>query len=164
MSKQNDIFLSEDEDPISIQLATEEEGLPSEIDFKHWIAAALGTLERAKPLDASIPWINLRIVDETESAGLNAQWRKKDEATNVLSFPANVPGFLGDVVLCAPVVMKEALAQNKMPQDHCAHLTIHGVLHLMGFDHQRPSEADIMEAHEVDILKTLGINNPYLEQ
>ncbi|HEY7906104.1 MAG TPA: rRNA maturation RNase YbeY [Wenzhouxiangella sp.] len=164
MSKQNDILLSEDDDPFSIQLATEGEALPSEIDFKRWIVAALDTLERAQPLDPSIPWINIRIVDEAESAELNAQWREKEGPTNVLSFPADVPGFLGDVVLCAPVVIKEAMAQNKDPQDHWAHLTIHGVLHLMGFDHQSPGEAEIMETHEVRLLQALGINNPYLER
>lgn len=164
MSKQNDILLSEDDDPFSIQLATEGETLPSEMDLKRWIVAALDTLERTQPLDPSIPWINIRIVDEAESAELNAQWREKEGPTNVLSFPADVPGFLGDVVLCAPVVIKEATAQNKPPHDHWAHLTIHGVLHLMGFDHQIPSQAGIMESREVRILKTLDINDPYLER
>lgn len=164
MSKQNDILLTEDDDPFSIQWATEGEALPGESDFKGWVVAALGPLERVQPLDPSIPWINIRIVDEAESATLNSQWRGKDGPTNVLSFPADVPGFLGDVVLCAPVVITEAVAQNKAPQDHWAHLTVHGVLHLMGFDHQSPSEAEIMETHEVRILQALGINHPYLER
>ncbi len=164
MSKHNDIIVSEDDDPFSIQLATEGVELPSESKFRSWVQAALGDLERPKPPDASIPWVNLRIVDETESAELNAHWRNKQGPTNVLSFPADVPGFLGDVVLCAPVVVDEAAAQDKRVEDHWAHLTIHGVLHLLGFDHQTPDEADDMEMREVTILKDLGINNPYLER
>jgi len=164
MSKHNDIIVSEDDDPFSIQFATEGVELPSESKFRSWIQAAVGALERHTPPDASIPWVNVRIVDETESAELNAQWRNKQGPTNVLSFPADVPGFLGDVVLCAPVVLDEAAAQDKSVEDHWAHLTIHGVLHLLGFDHQTSDEADKMEMREVAILQELGINNPYMER
>lgn len=164
MSKHNDIIVSEDDDPFSIQLATEGVELPSGSKFRSWVQAALGDLERPTPPDASIPWVNVRIVDETESAGLNAHWRNKQGPTNVLSFPADVPGFLGDVVLCASVVVDEAAQQGKRVEDHWAHLTIHGVLHLLGLDHQTPDEADTMEMREVAILKDLGIDNPYLER
>lgn len=164
MSRHNDIILAEDDDPFSIQWVTEGERLPSESQFRKWILAALDGVERSEPLDSSIPWINICVVDEAQSAKLNAQWRNKSGPTNVLSFPADVPGFLGDVVLCAPVVVDEAAAQNKCAEDHWAHLTIHGVLHLLGFDHQTADEADAMETREVGILKGLGINNPYLER
>ncbi len=164
MNKQNDIVLSEDDDPFSIQLATEAVDAPSEADFKRWLTAALVSVKRDQPLDPSLPWVNIRLVDATESAALNVQWREKDGPTNVLSFPADVPGFLGDIVLCAPVVYQEAMAQSKKPEDHWAHLTIHGVLHLQGFDHQSVGQAELMEAQEVAILETLGICNPYLEQ
>ena len=107
----------------------------------------------------------IRVVAETESQFLNLQYRGKDAPTNILSFPAEIPHIdyqcLGDLVVCAPVVAIEAQEQNKELDAHWAHLIVHGMLHLQGFDHQTDDEADKMEALEVEILSTLGYINPY---
>ena len=107
------------------------------------------------------------VVSETVSQTLNDQYRGKNKPTNVLSFPAEIPEFveselIGDMVICAPLVQKEAEQQNKSLQDHWAHLTIHGCLHLLGFDHIEDEEAEQMEAIEIKVLQQLGIANPYL--
>lgn len=112
------------------------------------------------------PVVNLRIVDEEEGRALNARWRQKDYATNVLSFPADLPegagiNLLGDVVICAPVVEREAGTQGKAVADHFAHLLIHGILHLQGHDHISAEDADRMEALEIEQLERLGLGNPY---
>lgn len=108
----------------------------------------------------------LRIVDEAEGAELNQAWRKRGAATNVLSFPADLlenPAFrvLGDLVLCAPVVRREARAQGKRQAAHWAHLVIHGTLHLLGYDHVVKTEAEAMEALECSVLAGLGFPDPY---
>jgi probable rRNA maturation factor len=108
----------------------------------------------------------IRVVDEPESQLLNKTWRGKDKPTNVLSFPAEDSEYLdydhlGDLVICAAVVKAEALQQNKKPVSHWAHMVIHGMLHLQGFDHVTDSEAEQMEAKEIEILTTLGHTNPY---
>lgn len=110
--------------------------------------------------------LTVRIVDEEEGQRLNKKWRKKDRATNVLSFPAGemidgAPDILGDIVICAPVVELEAKQQGKTITSHWAHLIIHGVLHLQGYDHASGEEADIMESREIKILHQIGISNPY---
>ena len=110
----------------------------------------------------------VRIVDETESQSLNATYRGKDKPTNVLSFEADLPPgvdvpLLGDLAICAPVVQREALEQNKTEMAHWAHMVVHGTLHLLGFDHIEDDEAEQMEALEVQILSKLGYNNPYTE-
>lgn len=135
-------------------------GLPAPQSFRRWTEAALGS--RVKQADLAI-----RVVDEREGRALNRHYRGKDYATNVLSFPAELPEgvtlpVLGDIVLCAPVVAKEAEEQGKPLAAHYAHLTIHGVLHLLGIDHDDPREAEIMEQLERDILSGLGIPDPYL--
>lgn len=115
--------------------------------------------------------ILIRIVDEQESAALNAQYRAKSGPTNILSFPFEVPAgieldeadYLGDLVICAAVVEREAIEQHKKPQHHWAHIVIHGVLHLLGYDHIEEQDAEVMEAKEIAILKSLNIANPYLE-
>jgi probable rRNA maturation factor len=110
----------------------------------------------------------IRIVDEAESRLLNREYRGRDKPTNVLSFPAELPPglldyqCLGDLVICAPVVEREALEQGKRAQAHWAHLVVHGMLHLQGMDHQTETEAAEMEALEIEILHTLGHTNPYL--
>jgi probable rRNA maturation factor len=110
--------------------------------------------------------LTVRLVDEAESQELNSRYRGKDAPTNVLSFPAELPPgtgipLLGDIVICAPLVQIEAMAQNKPVRAHWAHLVIHGVLHLIGHDHQGEQEAEAMEALEVDLLFSLGYDNPY---
>ena len=112
--------------------------------------------------------IVVRIVDEQESAELNEQYRHKQGPTNILSFPVEVPegielNLLGDLVICAPVVEKEALEQNKILAHHWAHIIVHGVLHLLGYDHIDDDEAEQMESKEIAILNKLNINNPYIE-
>ncbi|MCX8048887.1 MAG: rRNA maturation RNase YbeY [Methylohalobius sp.] len=106
------------------------------------------------------------IVDEAESADLNRRFRHREGPTNVLSFPFDPPphvpmAFLGDVIICAPVVQREALSQNKPVDNHFAHMVVHGVLHLRGFDHQAAEQAEVMEAKEREILARLGFADPY---
>ena len=108
----------------------------------------------------------IRVVDEAEGRELNRRYRGMDKATNVLSFPFQAPAgidsqHLGDLVICAPVVEREAREQRKSLRDHCAHLVVHGVLHLRGYDHQDEREAEEMEALERRILQQLGIADPY---
>lgn len=135
--------------------------IPSAADFEHWVEAALeGRRE---------DWeLGIRLVDAAESQQLNQQYRGKDRPTNVLSFPADLPAgvvlpLLGDLVICAPVVIKEAEAQRKLAMAHWAHLTVHGVLHLLGFDHMTDAQAEAMEAEERKILDQLGYADPYAE-
>jgi probable rRNA maturation factor len=150
---------------IDLQLACSGGAVPAADDFRRWAAAAL-----AEAGAGSAAEITVRVVDADESRALNRDYRDKDRPTNVLSFPSDLPDFLraeldppplGDLVICAPVVREEALAQGKAEREHWAHLTVHGVLHLLGFDHVGDAEADIMEAHEITALAALGMNNPY---
>jgi probable rRNA maturation factor len=107
--------------------------------------------------------ITIRIVDNDESINLNNIYRKKKSPTNVLSFLVDDEvRLIGDIVLCAPVIQKEALEQSKKLEAHYAHLIIHGALHLYGYDHENKKDADIMEAKEIKILTKLGYKNPYL--
>jgi probable rRNA maturation factor len=107
--------------------------------------------------------ITIRIVDNDESINLNNIYRKKKSPTNVLSFLVDDEvSLIGDIVLCAPVIQKEALEQSKKLEAHYAHLIIHGALHLYGYDHENKKDADIMEAKEIKILTKLGYKNPYL--
>ena len=110
--------------------------------------------------------LGIRMVDEEEGRRLNQQWRQGTTATNVLSFPAEIeveiePRLLGDVVICIPVIEREALAHGKIPTNHLAHMVIHGTLHLIGYDHIEDTQAKHMEAMEIQLLKSLSINNPY---
>ena len=110
----------------------------------------------------------MRIVDEQESAELNEQYRHKSGPTNILSFPVDLPegielNLLGDLVICAPVLEKEALEQEKLLAHHWAHIIVHGVLHLLGYDHIDETQAELMENKEIAILNKLNINNPYRE-
>ena len=136
-------------------------GLPAPISFRRWVEAALQGAKRRKPAELSI-----RIVGTDEARALNHDYRGKDYATNVLSFPAELPSgvnltLIGDLAICAPVVLREATEQGKTPRDHWAHLTIHGVLHLLGYDHIEDAEAEAMEALEARILAGMGIADPY---
>ncbi|WP_256645209.1 rRNA maturation RNase YbeY [Thermomonas paludicola] len=149
---------------VAVGYAAPRAGVPAAVSFRKWVAAALAG--RIREADLAI-----RIVDIEEGRALNHHYRGKDYATNVLSFPAELPEglpkhvklpLLGDLVLCAPVVAREANEQNKPLNAHYAHLTVHGCLHLLGLDHQDPREADAMEQLERDILASLGLPDPYL--
>lgn len=145
---------------VDVQQAVDFAGLPSAEQLRRWAEAALLAPDGEHEL-------TVRIVDEAESAALNATYRHKNGPTNVLSFPFEAPipevdtGLLGDVVLCAPVVAREAAAQGKSPEAHWAHLLVHGVLHLQGHDHQQAEQALAMERLEIRILNELGYPDPY---
>jgi probable rRNA maturation factor len=144
---------------ITVQYAIAATGLPSEDELRHW--AGLALQERAQPAE-----LVLRIVDEAEITALNRRYRGKDGSTNVLSFPypgyAGVPSeLLGDVVICAPVVAAEAALQGKSPAAHWAHLVIHGVLHLLGYDHHHDADAARMERRESALLTALRYPDPW---
>lgn len=143
---------------LEVQRATSARPLPGDQQFEQWVGVALG--ERGTAI------LTIRLVDRDEMRRLNERYRGKDAATNVLSFSADLPDavgipLLGDVVLCAPLLIEEAQAQGKSPDAHWAHLTIHGVLHLLGHDHLDPAEAAVMEGLEIELLAGLGIGNPY---
>ena len=116
--------------------------------------------------------IVIRIVDREESAQLNERYRHKQGPTNIISFPFEIPegvdknevNLLGDLVICAPVVEDEAIAQHKTAEHHWAHIIVHGVLHLLGYDHIDDDQAELMENKEIAILEKLQINNPYLNE
>lgn len=136
---------------------------PDDEDFHRAIGATLALIPDAP--DA--PELSLRIVDRTEMQQLNGTYRGRDYATNVLSFPADLPPhlelpLLGDIAICAPVVNDEARDQRKESAAHWDHMLIHGVLHLLGYDHQTDNEAHEMEALETRILAQLGRPDPYL--
>ena len=132
---------------------------PADEAFMQWVTAALDPASVAYEL-------TVRLVDEAESQALNGQYRGQDRPTNVLSFPADLPpdidlSLLGDIVICVPIVEREAIEQQKVLEAHWAHLTLHGVLHLLGHDHQDNQEAERMEQIECAILGSLGYANPY---
>ncbi|NHI01227.1 MULTISPECIES: rRNA maturation RNase YbeY [Oceanimonas] len=145
---------------LDVQIACDEApGLPTEQQLETWLAAALdGERDEAE--------VTVRLVDEAESQALNRDYRGKDKPTNVLSFPFEAPPgvelpLLGDLVICRQVVEREAAEQNKPLQAHWAHMVVHGCLHLLGFDHIKDDEAEVMEAREIAILAGLGMDNPY---
>jgi probable rRNA maturation factor len=128
---------------------------PPKKDIAAWASAALGRKAQGRELA-------VRVVGAAESRKLNARYRGKDKPTNVLSFPATIPDItLGDLVICSKVVDAEAREQRKKLRAHWAHLIVHGALHLIGYDHERPADARRMERREVAVLKTLGFTNPY---
>jgi len=152
---------------LDVQYAVSGADLPPEAALNTWVAAAL-ELAQYRPEDP--PQLTIRIVDEAEGRELNETWRHKLGPTNVLSFPYEAPSevvdipLLGDIVICAPVVLREAAEQHKAPTAHWAHLVIHGCLHLLGFDHQEEAEAEAMETLEQRILAHLGFPDPYGER
>lgn len=146
---------------LDLQVATESTAdLPSEDDFSSWVKVAL-------PTSGDEYEVTVRIVDEEESQALNNEYRGKDKPTNVLSFPFEAPmdleiPLLGDLVICSQVVSREAIEQDKPLLHHWAHMTIHGILHLRGYDHINDDEAEEMEALETQLLASLTIPDPYL--
>ena len=139
---------------VDVQIACQDHGVPGADAITRWADAARAGDRRA---------LCLRVVDEPEGAALNARFRRRQQATNVLAFPARESGVLGDIAICAPVVSREACQQRKRLADHYAHLVVHGVLHLLGMDHHTEREAEAMEAREAELLAGLGIADPYVE-
>jgi probable rRNA maturation factor len=144
---------------VDVTYAARRPWVPRRQQFEHWARAALPGRGRAGV-------VSVRVVGAAQSRTLNARYRKRDAATNVLSFSGAGPcpdgvNYLGELVICAPVVAREALAQGKSSESHWAHMTVHGVLHLLGFDHEREAEAVKMAAREVQILDRLGFSDPY---
>ncbi len=144
---------------VEVTYAARRPWAPRAAQFERWAAAAL-------PARGGSMLLSIRIVGAARSRGLNARYRGKDKPTNVLSFSgAGVApdgmNHLGELVICAPVVAREAASQGKSAESHWAHMTVHGVLHLLGFDHAHDAEALKMEAKEVQILDRLGFSNPY---
>ncbi len=138
---------------LQVQVATRSRRVPAGAQFRRWARASLGRAAE----------VTLRIVGEREATRLNHRFRGQPHATNVLTFCYQDKDRLsGDIVLCAPVIGREARAQRKPLHSHYAHLTVHGLLHLQGYDHQSPRQARVMEAREVAILLQFGIANPYL--
>ncbi|WP_019897488.1 rRNA maturation RNase YbeY [Methylotenera mobilis] len=137
----------------TIQYASEASNLPTASQFRKWAKAALR-------VDTEV---TIRIVDAEEGKLLNNTYRGKDYATNVLTFPLTEdPHLMGDIIICAPVVEAEAKAQQKSLDAHFAHLTVHGILHLHGYDHETDPQAELMEGLETAIVTKLGYASPYL--
>ncbi len=131
--------------------------------FKTWAAGVVAGVAVAQPRPVAL---SIRVVGAARSRGLNSQYRGKDQPTNVLSFGGagrspDGRDFLGELVICAPVVAREARAQGKIREAHWAHMTVHGMLHLLGYDHELAKQARRMAAVEVQILDRLGFSNPY---
>ncbi len=147
---------------LDLQNASQAGQLPSTAQFRAWCELAL----RQRTADSEL---TIRLVDEAEGRELNRTYRQRDYATNVLSFPADVPDemldipLLGDLVICVPVVEREAGEQDKSLEAHWAHLVIHGCLHLLGYDHIEDAEAEEMEALERTLLAELGHPDPYAD-
>ncbi len=138
---------------LAVQYAVSATGKPTRAQFRKWVRAALDHDAR----------ITLRVVGEKEGRTLNHSYRHKDSATNVLTFVFHdQPPYAGDIALCAPVVAREARSQKKGVAAHYAHLTVHGVLHLQGYDHVKIKESQAMERRETQILAKLGYADPYL--
>lgn len=155
---------------VTVQMASSRRGVPHARSLKRWAqAACVKQLPRGDDELA----LTIRIVGAAESRRLNRTWRNKDKPTNVLSFPADPspaplgrgpaegPLELGDLAICAPVVAREAREQGKPAQAHWAHMVVHGVLHLLGYDHENDRDAEAMEAREVKILAQFGYSDPY---
>ena len=144
---------------VDVTYAARRPWVPRRAQFEVWARAALAGFSRHTVL-------SVLVVGTARSRSLNLRYRRNDKSTNVLSFSGAGPcpdgrNYLGELVICAPVVAREALAQGKSRESHWAHMTVHGVLHLLGFDHQRDAEAAKMTAREIQILDRLGFSNPY---
>lgn len=144
---------------LAVQRGSAVRGLPRPASIEEWARAGLAGA------GAGLAEVTVRLVDEPESAALNRRYRGKHGATNVLSFSYDLArgarGLAGDLVICAPVVAREARAQGKPVRAHWAHMVVHGIMHLRGYDHIHPADAQVMEALEIRALKRLGIPDPY---
>jgi len=143
---------------VDLQRVVEAPGVPDDTDFERWAQAAWQGEDPSE--------VTIRIVSSDESAGMNRQYRGKSGPTNVLSFPFEAPAGItvplaGDLIICAPVVEKEATEQHKTLKEHWAHMVVHGMLHLQGYDHIDNDDAEVMEALEIRLLRQLGFSNPY---
>ncbi len=149
---------------VDIQTATDAAGVPASASIRDWVRRAIDEADPGRNVDVSV-----RIVDEKEMHALNRDYRDQDKPTNVLAFPAGDDGFvppgetplLGDIVVCAGVVAREAGEQGKLLEHHWCHMLVHGTLHLLGHDHATDEEAETMEALERRILSDLGVADPY---
>ena len=147
---------------IELQRAYEHINTPENKDFKEWVEQVFDHCSYEQD-DAEL---TIRVVDENEIHALNLKYRHKDSSTNVLSFPSDLPKdvpiyILGDIIICPTVLEREAKEQKKSLKAHWCHMVIHGVLHLLGFDHEEEQEAEKMESSEIEILRELGFDNPY---
>jgi probable rRNA maturation factor len=145
---------------VAIQRATRAPGVPSDAKLRTWTRTAAG---------ARVGEITIRIVDAAESRALNLRYRRQRKPTNVLSFPADAPPLpvrealpIGDIVICAEVVAREAAEQGKALEAHWAHLAVHGTLHLLGYDHEHASDAARMQSRESKLMKRMGFQDPWL--
>jgi len=147
--------------PVTVQYASRVAGLPTAARLRRWVKAALAAdaLDHGARNDGA--QINLRFVNAAEGRVLNREYRGKDYATNVLTFPYGEDPVEADIVLCAQVVAREAREQGKTLDAHYAHMVVHGVLHAHGHDHEKSAQARRMEALEVRVLAQLGYSNPY---
>ncbi|MGA3158774.1 MAG: rRNA maturation RNase YbeY [Steroidobacteraceae bacterium] len=142
---------------ISVRSQSRASGVPSRQTFTTWARAALGRTAPGRE-------ISVLVVGEQRSRALNRRYRGRDKPTNVLSFPAATAGaaqLLGDLVICPQVLRREAREQHKRLKDHWTHLFVHGLLHLIGYDHERAPDQRRMERREIRILRSMGIANPY---
>jgi probable rRNA maturation factor len=147
---------------LDFQMVSESKQLPAQGLFKKWVDTVLQD-------ESQNSEIVIRIVDEQEMIQFNVQYREKTGSTNILSFPFDPPegvdsDLLGDLLICAPVIEAEARQQNKQLEHHWAHMVVHGVLHLIGYNHIDELEAEEMEALEIKILRSIKIDDPYEEK
>ena len=149
---------------VDVQVASEAAAIPASKDIRDWVERTVHAVDPGRDVEVSV-----RIVDEEEMRALNRDYRDKDKPTNVLAFPSGDTNFvppgesplLGDVVVCAGVVAREAKEQGKLPEHHWGHMLVHGTLHLLGYDHVSDDDAAAMEALERRILAGVGVADPY---
>ena len=166
--KNPDLTLMSSDIQVDVQVAANVSNVPTDSDIRNWLEQVIAQV--GNDTSRSIE-ISVKIVDEVEGRALNRQFRQKDSATNVLAFPlldadlpeipAELPLAMGDIVICASVVAREASEQGKNSSDHWAHMLVHGALHLFGYDHDTESQAQEMEMLEARILAVGGVENPY---
>ncbi len=157
---------------VDVQCMYADVSVPDDQLFHQWVSSAVDFLVKHQQLEKIDYEVSIRVIDKEDSRQLNKDYRQQNKATNVLSFPFDTPdifkqhqqvNILGDIVVCALIVEAESQQQNKQTEQHWAHMIIHGVLHLLNYDHINMDDANIMEALEIKILAQLGYPNPYME-